>query len=182
MVLSCLTLLRLYRFLAFHNVTWISLGSMLPTQWNSIQSRQRQPIKRIRHRTKPYRRQQSKVCGDISMFRYVGWYGHKFQRLNARSQKASGCRCIIDQYLLAAVAYAQQIIDNDKDLRKKLRTTYNIDKPHIGVFTEVPVPNTMIKCTGTGMSYTFHGFLDYATGFIHQRDIGTLLSSNLVCF
>lgn len=81
----------------------------------------------------------------------------------------SGCRCIIDQYLLVAVACAQDIIDNDIALADSLSKKYKILKPHIGVFTEHPVPHTTITCDN--VSYTFHGVLDYAIGVIEKRDM-----------
>jgi hypothetical protein len=77
---------------------------------------------------------------------------------------------VIDQYLLAAVVYAQMKIDEDQNLRHELFNTYLINNPHIAVFTELQVPHTRITCNGR--SYVFHGFLDYGVGFIKARDIG----------
>ncbi|KAK7678525.1 hypothetical protein QCA50_018397 [Cerrena zonata] len=88
--------------------------------------------------------------------------------------KEAGCRCIIDQYLLAAVVYAQEQIDTDKSLQSFLRMTYKIMDPHISVFTELPVPHTTITCDNGNVSYTFHGVLDYAIGFIEAADILSL--------
>ena len=86
------------------------------------------------------------------------------------SHKESGCRCIIGQYLVAAVVYAQGIIDNDDRLKEDLSSRYNIKNPHIAVFTKIPVPHTCI--THGDISYVFHGILDYGVGYIKGRDVG----------
>lgn len=75
----------------------------------------------------------------------------------------SGCRSIIHQCLISAVVYAQQCIDNDPQLKATLCQTYEIMDPHVAVFTDLPVPKTMI---GSDVTYMFHGFLDFALGFI----------------
>lgn len=49
-------------------------------------------------------------------------------------QKKSGCRCIIDQYVLAAVLYAQSTISSDRALKKSLDSRYRTNDPHIAVF------------------------------------------------
>src|SRR5260221_8797585 len=46
-------------------------------------------------------------------------------------QKKSGCRCVIDQFLLAAAIYAQQIIDTDMNIKDELFAKYFIRKPHV---------------------------------------------------
>ena len=81
----------------------------------------------------------------------------------------SGCRCTIDQYLLAAVVYAQSLVDSCKQLNDSLSTRHTIKKPHIAVFREIYIPKTRI--THGAISYVFHGVLDYALGFIGGRDI-----------
>jgi hypothetical protein len=48
---------------------------------------------------------------------------------------------------------------------------YKIMDPHIAVFTELPVPDTKIE--SGDVSYTFHGYLDYALGFISADDTRT---------
>jgi len=77
---------------------------------------------------------------------------------------------VIDQYLLAAVVYAQAMIDSDENLRSELFDTYMITDPHVAVFTELQVPHTRVSYNGT--SYVFHGSLDYGVGFIKSRDVG----------
>jgi hypothetical protein len=89
------------------------------------------------------------------------------------SQKEYGCRCIIAQYLSAAVVYAQGIIDKDDAMKRELSSRYNIKNPHIAVFTELTIPHTRI--TYGEVSYVFHGSLDYAVGYIKGRDVGKLL-------
>jgi len=86
------------------------------------------------------------------------------------SQKESGCRCVIDQFLLAAAIYAQQIIDTDMNIKDELYARYFIRKPHIAVFTELPIPKTNVSYNG--VSYVFHGFLDYGVGLIKSGDQG----------
>jgi len=77
---------------------------------------------------------------------------------------------VIDQYLLAAVVYAQTKINKDQNLQHELFNTYLIN--NIAVFTELQVPHTRIGITCNGRSYVFHGFLDYGVGFIKACDIG----------
>lgn len=86
------------------------------------------------------------------------------------SQKESGCRCVIDQFLLAAAIYAQQIIDTDMNIKDELYAKYFIRKPHVVVFTELPIPQTTVN--NNGVSYVFHGFLDYGVGLIKSGDQG----------
>ncbi len=43
--------------------------------------------------------------------------------------------------------------------------------PHIAVFSEQSIPQTVIACEDT--SYTFYGTWDYALGYISVDDIST---------
>jgi len=86
------------------------------------------------------------------------------------SQKESGCRGVIDHFLLAAAIYAQQIIDTDMNIKDELFAKYFIRKPHVAVFTELPIPKTTVS--NNGVSYVFHGFLDYGVGLIKSGDQG----------
>ncbi|KAK7686122.1 hypothetical protein QCA50_010934 [Cerrena zonata] len=86
----------------------------------------------------------------------------------------AGCRSIIGQFLIAAVVYAQEQIDTDSKLQSSLRRTYKIMKPHISVFSNLHIPHTTITCDSDNVSYTFHGVLDYAIGFIEADDILSL--------
>ncbi|KIL58574.1 hypothetical protein M378DRAFT_181226 [Amanita muscaria Koide BX008] len=82
--------------------------------------------------------------------------------------KESGCRCVIDQFLLAAATYAQQIINTDDRIKASLTARYFIRKPHVAVFTELQIPKTTVS--HNGVSYIFHGFLDYGIGLIRSGD------------
>jgi len=77
---------------------------------------------------------------------------------------------VISQYLLAAAIYAQQIIDTDMNVKDELSATYFIRKPHVAVFPELPIPKTTVS--NNGVSYVFHGFLDYAVSLIKSGDQG----------
>lgn len=66
---------------------------------------------------------------------------------------------MIDQFLLAAVIYAQNILDQDVAAGDDVAKRYGIEDPFIAVFTEVPIPYTKVRCGNA--SYTFHGVLDY---------------------
>ena len=68
------------------------------------------------------------------------------------SQKESGSRCAIDQFLLSAAIYAQQIIDTDASIKAELYARYFIRKPHVAIFTELPIPKTTV--IHNGVSYT----------------------------
>ncbi|KAF8522408.1 hypothetical protein BU17DRAFT_86961 [Hysterangium stoloniferum] len=70
-------------------------------------------------------------------------------------QMDSGVRCLIDQYILAAVTYAQTIFDSDEQLKQEMDRKYRVDVPHIAVFPGLPIPYTTITCGNN--SYTFHG-------------------------
>ena len=85
-------------------------------------------------------------------------------------QKESGCRCIIDQCLVAAIAYAQGILESDEHMKQAISNRFRVKNPQIAVFTELPIPHTRITYNDT--SYTFHGLLDYGIGFIKGRDLG----------
>ena len=87
-----------------------------------------------------------------------------------RYQKESGCRCIIEQYLVAAVVYAQGILDNNQKMKQGVSERFGMTNPQIAVFTGLPVPRTRI--TYNDIFYTFHGSLDYGVGFIKGRDVG----------
>ena len=88
-------------------------------------------------------------------------------------QNESGARCLIDQFLVAAVIYAQSILDLDVAVRDDVFEHYQIDSPFVAVFTEVPIPYTKVRCGNT--SYTFHGVLDYGVGFISTTLKGKLI-------
>ncbi|KAF8907531.1 hypothetical protein CPB85DRAFT_836645 [Mucidula mucida] len=89
----------------------------------------------------------------------------------------SGCRCLVDEYILTAVVYAQKIIEQDTVLTSTLRQTYHIMHPHIAVFSEQSIPQTVIACEDT--SYTFYGTWDYALGYISVDDITSLSRGSL---
>jgi hypothetical protein len=82
------------------------------------------------------------------------------------SQKVAGCRCPIDQFIVTAVVYAQSIIDKNKPLKDKLFAKHRMPQPHVGVFTEQPIPETTM--TYEQEPYTFYGILDYAIGFVSK--------------
>jgi hypothetical protein len=94
----------------------------------------------------------------------------------SRLQKESGCRCIIDQYLTAALVYAQGIVKQDSNLKKTLEEEYRVEDPHLAVFTELQVPHARVEYNQ--VYYVFHGFLDYPVGFIRELDI---MSARSLC-
>jgi hypothetical protein len=74
---------------------------------------------------------------------------------------------MIDPFLVAAVIYAQTILDQDVAVKDGVVKRYKISNPYVAVFTEVPIPYTKVRCGNT--SYTFHGVLDYGVGFISTK-------------
>jgi hypothetical protein len=87
---------------------------------------------------------------------------------------------MIDQFLVAAVIYAQTILDQDVAVRDDVVKNYKINNPYVAVFTEVPIPYTKVRCGNT--SYTFHGVLDYGVGFISTKLKGKLIYPLLVSY
>ena len=87
---------------------------------------------------------------------------------------------MIDQFLVAAVIYAQTILDQDVAVRCDVVKHYKIKNPYVAVFTEVPIPYTKVRCGNT--SYTFHGVLDYGVGFISTKLKGKLIYPLLVSY
>jgi hypothetical protein len=87
---------------------------------------------------------------------------------------------MIDQFLVAAVIYAQTILDQDVAVRDDVVKRYKISNPYVAVFTEVPIPYTKVRCGNT--SYTFHGVLDYGVGFISTKLKGKLIYLLLVSY
>lgn len=81
-----------------------------------------------------------------------------------KGKHTHGSRYLVDQYLLAAVLYAQDIIN--KGIVSK------VNDPHVAVFTELQIPPTKITCGEK--SYTFHGSWDYAVGMIEAMDKRTI--------
>ncbi|KAF8508593.1 hypothetical protein BU17DRAFT_99676 [Hysterangium stoloniferum] len=94
--------------------------------------------------------------------------------LNLSASIKSGARWLIDQYILAAVTYAQDIFDNDEQLKQEMDHKYRIDAPLIAVFPGLPIPFTTITCGNN--SHTFHGVLDYGIGFISNAGQPALAS------
>lgn len=84
-------------------------------------------------------------------------------------QKESGCRSIIHQYLVAAVVYAQGIIDKDPKIMESISNRFGVKDPQLAVFAELPIPPTRITHNDT--FYDFHGFLDYGIDLIKGRDV-----------
>ncbi|KIY66592.1 hypothetical protein CYLTODRAFT_455205 [Cylindrobasidium torrendii FP15055 ss-10] len=84
--------------------------------------------------------------------------------------KESGCRSLIDQYIFYAMLYAQNIIDTDDAVRQLLAARYNFKHPHVAVFSNLSIPSTRITHAQTGVTYAFHGLLDYGLCFIKSRD------------
>jgi hypothetical protein len=80
---------------------------------------------------------------------------------------------MIDQFLVAAVIYAQTILIQDVIVRNDVVKRYKINNPYVAVFTEVPIPYTKVRCGNK--SYTFHGVLDYGVGFISTKLKGELI-------
>jgi hypothetical protein len=68
------------------------------------------------------------------------------------------------------VTCAQLAIDTDKDIKADLTARYLIRKPHVAVFTELPIPKTTVS--RNGVSYVFYGFLDYGVGLIKRDEKG----------
>ncbi|KAF8336695.1 hypothetical protein F5887DRAFT_986646, partial [Amanita rubescens] len=91
--------------------------------------------------------------------------GHIRKHFNLTNE--SGARCMIDQFLVAGVIYAQTILDQNVAVRDDVVKHYKINNPYVAVFTEVPIPYTKVRCGNT--SYTFHGVLDYGIGFISTK-------------
>lgn len=87
---------------------------------------------------------------------------------------------MINQFLIAAVIYAQTILDQDITVRDDIFKHYKINNPYVVVFTEVPIPYTKVQCVN--MSYTFHGILDYGVGFISTKLKGKLIYPILVSY
>lgn len=56
------------------------------------------------------------------------------------------------------------------NIKDELFAKYFIRKPHVAVFTELPIPKTTVS--NNGVSYVFHGFLDYGVGLIKSGDQG----------
>jgi hypothetical protein len=83
-------------------------------------------------------------------------------------QNDSGTRCMIDQFLVAAVIYAQTVLDQNEVIKADIVKHFKIDNPYVTVFTKV----TKVQLGNT--SYTFCGILDYRVGFI-----STMLKGNL---
>jgi hypothetical protein len=83
-------------------------------------------------------------------------------------QEECGARCLIDQYVLAAVVYAQTILDSDEDLKQQMEQKYRVGDPHIAVFPELPIPLITVTCGNT--LYSFHGVLDYGIGYISDGE------------
>jgi hypothetical protein len=79
---------------------------------------------------------------------------------------------MIDQFLVAAVVYAQNILDQDVAVRDVVFEDHQVDDPHVAVFAEVPIPYTKVRCGNK--FYTFHGVLDYGVGFISATLKGKL--------
>ena len=80
---------------------------------------------------------------------------------------------MIDQFLVAAVIYAQSILDQNVSVMDDIVEKYEIGSPYVAVFTEVPIPYTKVRCGNT--SYTFHGVLDYGIGYISTTLKGKLI-------
>jgi hypothetical protein len=110
------------------------------------------------------------------------WITYVISIINQLLQIELGCRCIITQYLTSAAVYAQKYIDEDPQLKSCLGKMYKIMEldPHIAVFNDLPVPDT--KVASGDVSYTFHGNLDYALGFISAFWICIYLFSLLFFF
>lgn len=85
-------------------------------------------------------------------------------------QPQSGSRCMIDQFLLSAVVYAQSIIDHDPQLKAQLCKRYRILDPHITIFTDVDIPDG-VEIAYRETMFLFYGPLDYAMGFVNAKDV-----------
>jgi hypothetical protein len=62
------------------------------------------------------------------------------------------------------------MIDTDTNIKAELYARYFIRKPHVAVFTELPIPKTTVS--HNDVSYVFHGFFDYGIGLIRSGDEG----------
>jgi hypothetical protein len=71
---------------------------------------------------------------------------------------------MIDQFLVAAIIHAQNVLDLDEAIKADIVKHFKVNQPYIAVFTEVPIGHTKVQCGNT--SCTFHGLLDYGIGFI----------------
>jgi hypothetical protein len=87
---------------------------------------------------------------------------------------------MIDQFLVAAVIYAQTILDQDVAVRDDVVNHYKINNPYVVVFTEVPIPYTKVRCGN--MSYMFRGVLAYGVGCISTKLKGKLIYLLLVSY
>ena len=97
---------------------------------------------------------------------------HKFPCSSYLIQSKSGARHMIDQFLVAAVIYAQAVLDQNEVIKAEIAERFDIDNPHVAVFTHVWIPDTKVQRGNT--SYSFYGTLDYGFGFI-----STMLKGNL---
>ncbi|KAF8688701.1 hypothetical protein AX14_003437 [Amanita brunnescens Koide BX004] len=82
--------------------------------------------------------------------------------------KGSGAHCLVDQYILAAVIYAQSILDSDEMLKHEMDRKHKVSDPHIAVFPELQIPLTTVTCGNN--SYAFRGVLDHGIGFMSDAE------------